>query len=399
MRKYHYFIAFVTFIGYFIGLTLVVKLDFPSRYYSVPLRFGVATIMLYLYLTNHKPSRKIDYKNFIFVLFWFIYIISVIRYCMFDNLPTSVAIDIIGYSLIYSIIPFFFYSFKGFNLYLNDSKNAIILSGIILSVISFFQYWGDFISTGVSRLGNVVYSLGDDYKYLSDLALSYSASIIMGLTLFNIIFLRLNFKVKMFNLVGLLIAIIPFLLGASRGSVISLVFPFIFILGLKSKLSLVKRISIFLIIIITGFFVYFFADKIGSSVFTRTFNITSDIESGNDSAARLDIWYTSIIQFINSPLLGDYILNRKWNFYPHNLFIEVLMATGLIGFIPFVILIYKAFIKCFWIIKHNVKDTWVSIIFLQGFIMSSFSGSISDNIVFWAGMGLVFSINKSITKT
>jgi O-antigen ligase len=189
-----------------------------------------------------------------------------------------------------------------------------------------------------------------------------------------------------------ILALIPFLLGSSRGAIFSLAFPFLFFIFFKKGKSFLRSLFIFLFFVLFSVIAYFVAENFGSSAFSRVFTILSDIDSGSDSAARLDIWYTSILQFLNNPIFGDYVLNRKWNFYPHNLFVEVLMSTGIMGFIPFFILTILAFIKTIKIIRLKPEDSWVIIIFLQGFVMSLFSGSITDNIVFWAGMGLVFSI-------
>ncbi len=399
MKKFHFIIAFITFIGYFIGLTLIIKFSFPSRYYSVPVRFGVALLMIIVLYSQKRNQIKATYSNLLFLIFWFFYLLSVIRYFLFDELSFDYALDIYGYSLIYAIIPFFFYSSFSSNFYLNSINRAIILSGIILSIISFIQYWGLFLSTGVSRISSLVYFEGQDFKYLSDLALSYSGSIVIGLSLFNLLYLHNSFKFKLFNITALLFALIPFLLGASRGSVFSLIVPFIFIFLFNGAYSMKKRIIIFLVL---GFLIVisaFFADIVGSSVFSRTINITADIESGNDSAARLDIWYTSILQFLDSPIFGDFVLNRKWNFYPHNIIVEVLMSTGIVGFLPFLLLLFFTLKRSVLIIKNNINDAWISIIFLQGLLMSLVSGSVTDNIVFWSGMGLVFSLklNKKYT--
>jgi O-antigen ligase len=393
LKKIHFLIAFVTFIGYFIGLTLVVKLNFPSRYYSVPIRFFVAFLMLIL-IIKAKNKFPLNSSNLLFAYFWLIYLFSSIRYFLFDNLNVSYLLDIFGYSIIYSILPFIFYSNSALQIQRIQIKFAIILSGFFLSIIAFFQYWGDFINAGVSRLGNVVYYEGEDYKYLSDLALSYSASLIMGLSIYNIFYEESNLSRKIKNLFIILVALIPFLLGSSRGSIFSLLFPFFFFIFFKKKKSLFRSVVITFSFVLFGIVAFFIAQNFGSSAFTRVFTIASDIDSGSDSAARLDIWYTSILQFLNSPIFGDYVLNRKWNFYPHNIFVEVLMSTGIIGFLPFCILIYYAFKKSIKIIKFSPQDSWITIIFLQGFMMSSFSGSVTDNIILWAGMGLVFSVNN-----
>jgi O-antigen ligase len=393
LKKLHFIIAFISFIGYFIGLTLIVQLSFPSRYYSVPVRFFVAFLML-ISLYKSKKIFSFSYTNLLFFYFWFVYLIFSIRYFLFDNLSLSYFLDIFGYSLVYSILPFVFYSNLPFKSYLAQIKFSIILSGLILSIIAFFQYWDDFISSGVSRLGNVVYYEGDDYKYLSDLALSYSASLIMGLSIFNIFYQKDKLVIKLMYLLIIIVSLIPFLLGSSRGAVFSLLFPFVFFVFFKRGKSLSRSILITFSFISFSIIAFFIAENFGSSAFTRVFTIASDIDSGSDSAARLDIWYTSILQFYDNPIFGDYVLNRKWNFYPHNLFVEILMATGILGFLPFCILIFLAFRKTIKIIKYNPEESWVTIIFLQGFVMGSFSGSVTDNIIFWAGMGLVFSVDN-----
>jgi hypothetical protein len=56
-------------------------------------------------------------------------------------------------------------------------------------------------------------------------------------------------------------------------------------------------------------------------------------------AARVELYMKGLASFLSSPLWGNYSLG----FDPHSTMIELLASVGLIGFVPFVIILRKSF--------------------------------------------------------
>lgn len=96
-------------------------------------------------------------------------------------------------------------------------------------------------------------------------------------------------------------------------------------------------------------------------------------------------------QFASSPIYGSYfrlITNHKVfrGHYPHNVFIEMLITMGLLGTIPFILLLLKAYKKVLKVIKRgNLQDSQLCClaIFLGVFLQFQTTWSIVANAAFW----------------
>src|SRR5690606_4793044 len=99
------------------------------------------------------------------------------------------------------------------------------------------------------------------------------------------------------------------------------------------------------------------------------------------------------------PILGDKLKVDDWGGYPHNIVVEVLQTTGVLGFIPFLILISRALILCFKNFKRNKSYAWVFVIFIQALIQSMFSGAIYTSAWLWTSMALAFSVERFLAST
>lgn len=98
-----------------------------------------------------------------------------------------------------------------------------------------------------------------------------------------------------------------------------------------------------------------------------------------------------IKQFASSPICGSYfrmITNHKVfrGHYPHNVFIEMLITMGLLGTIPFILLLLKAYKKVHKVIKRGgLQDSQLCclVIFLGVFLQLQTTWSIVANAAFW----------------
>ena len=136
----------------------------------------------------------------------------------------------------------------------------------------------------------------------------------------------------------------------------------------------------------------------GSNIVDRFTSIQSDIEEGSTSAIRLSLWREGLEQFMNNPFFGNSLEVDKYQFYPHNLFIEVLLSTGLIGFIPFTLLLFRGFKATINIFRNYPQYAWIGVLFLQSFMQNMFSGALYAASWFWLSLGLLFSFEFSLKK-
>ena len=109
-----------------------------------------------------------------------------------------------------------------------------------------------------------------------------------------------------------------------------------------------------------------------------------------------------IEQFLKSPIWGDYfrITDNNSFFkgcYPHNLFIEIAMTMGLIGLIPFLLLLKKTYINVIKLLQSQETNKISCVcLFLSVFLQLQTTGSIVLNGFFWFFLYLIFASSKII---
>lgn len=383
-----YFISFITFIGFYVIIVIVLFLGFEqTRYFTIPTRLLVTIVILFNIYTYRFKIACNHFVYFSFISFFILYFFSVyIKTAFGTSLLNRNEFEIILYSLIYAVVPFFYFSERKTDHIYKIIFKAIVISGVFLSFACIYLY-RDILLSGYSRISLAQYDVF--YQIITPLSLSYSGALILGLTLSNLIFEKGTKKVILYNSIAFLFGLIPFILGASRGSVVALILPFIVIFAnrVSTKLSIKTLIITFVFTFVTVYVVSYF----GTGVFVRALTLLQDIQKGSSSAVRIEIWLKAIDGFVTSPIFGSSIGMERFS-YPHNIIFEVLMATGMVGVIPFSMLLIYSIHKSFLILKYKPEYTWIVILFWQGLIQSLFSGALYNAIYFWGGMGLVTSV-------
>jgi O-antigen ligase len=178
-----------------------------------------------------------------------------------------------------------------------------------------------------------------------------------------------------------------FFLGSSRGSVVVMLLAFVIILIRNgSKVGLWIMISISIVGISS------LSRALNTSVFQRSLE---SIASGESSGRNVH-WSHAINEFSKSPLFGGRIeLN---GIYPHNIFLEVLMSTGLIGFIGFSFLIFLGWGLIIRITRTSPHYLWIYLSFIVGFVMHFFSSSLYQSVLLFFPLGIIFNleINRNL---
>lgn len=385
-------IFFLTFLGYYAILLLLFNLGLSeaSRSVTIPIRLGIVAMLALLFLKNIKHLQPVKGMHW-FLLFCFVYL-----YRLFDDYNSlelyymSIP-DVLLFFLSFAVIPFIVLSTQP----LSKSKlkamfNALFIGGLLFSALVLFFY-SRFIGQ-VSRLASG--TAGE--SVLSPLALSYSSALVIGVFTFYLLFNKVSFLKRILMLVGIGLATVPFFLGASRGALIALGIPFILYFLSGKTIGFKIRSLILLAIIVIG--VIYLDQYFSSGLLNRFLGISEAIETGASSASRIDIWKASFEQFLNNPIFGDKLKIDGVNGYAHNIILEVLQTTGLMGFIPFIIVIINAWKICLYILKHHKAYFWIPVIFIQAFFMNMFSGAIYNASWFWTSMALLLCLGYSLKK-
>lgn len=179
------------------------------------------------------------------------------------------------------------------------------------------------------------------------------------------------------------------------------------VLSLVSMFYFVARVGMFktmlIVITVCGLIIAFisqiitFLQSIGSSLIPR---LTSMIFE-NDSSGRDGIYANTLNLIKESPILGSYYLIRSGvgaGSYPHNFILEIFMATGIIGGIPFLCLLMITIYRAFIIIKNRHQSTWIVILFLQVIVYGMFSAGLYTSQDFWVLFFFMISMPGSYFK-
>ncbi|MDA8117613.1 MAG: O-antigen ligase family protein [Actinomycetota bacterium] len=106
-------------------------------------------------------------------------------------------------------------------------------------------------------------------------------------------------------------------------------------------------------------------------------------ESDASAAWRLENVSRAMADFVTHPLLGSSIEDVQSQFYPHNIVVEILMATGIVGGGALIILLAGAMAVALRLLRQGGEGIWVALLFFQHLISANISGSIITSSTFW----------------
>ncbi|WP_210423681.1 O-antigen ligase family protein [Croceivirga thetidis] len=334
---------------------------------------------------SNFSNKKKSLVVFAFVLFWAFYFFKVLT-------TQNVAIDgelmrpwfeYIFYGVSYVILPYITFTIIDFHKYKEVMLNGLIFSGFVLGIFALYTYGGT-LGSDVGRISYLTYETGE--QTLSPLALSYSGSLTMVLCIFKLLVVKGNTKYqRIYLLATLVLSFIMFLLGSSRGSVVALFLSFLVFLAyspLKTRIQMLASSILAIPVIIWAI------EASGSGIISRIENTKEDGGSGRSS-----IWADTIEHFMDNMVFGGRVeIGRE---YPHNMILETLMATGLVGSIILFSLLIATFFS-----SLNLKkgDLFLFQIFIQGLSLSLFSGSLIGSTLLFLPMGAII-VYKAQTRT
>lgn len=384
-------VIFLNFIGYYVYLLLLFNLGLSTSSFGLSIGLRIVILLSLLIFFFNSEKIKAGIPIWVFLSFSVVYLTRIIIDAL-KGLEYYVSTPkLILYYLSFGMIPFLLISnikFRPGDLI--TIRKALLLSGFIFSILSLF-FFKDYIGT-VGRL--TTDTAGEDM--MSPLALSYCSSLAIGISGSYWMENKTTFRERIFLLLTIIFSAIPFFLGSSRGSLVALILPFIFIFFSKKKM--INNLRLIFIGFIALLTIIYFSEYFGSSLIDRFTQTSSDIKEGNDAAIRSVMWENAFNQFSNHPLMGDKLKLDGFNIHPHNVIFEILQVTGFLGIIPFLILIGIVFKKALKIFKYAPQYSWLGILFMQSFIQNMFSGSIYGASWLLMSAALIISINNMLFR-
>jgi len=381
-------------VGYTVLLMVVVNVTGTteaSRQVTVPLRLVIVSLFgLSPALAMHSSRHP---AVIFFAAFSLIYFGRIgVEWASNDGDLYRPAREFLLYFLSFVFLPFLLVTWTRVNeRVLNLTIWAIFFISVPFVVLTGY-YYGDYVGQ-TDRLSFVVTR---EEEYISPLALSYTSSLIIGLIVSFWVYHRGSRTQKVILGALFLAVLVPFFLGASRGSVVALVVVGLFFLCFQRNLK--YRFWFIAISVFAVFVVVYAEEHVSTGVFSRLANLPRDIETGASSVIRLVMWRDGVEQFMSAPVFGNSLQLENFRFHPHNIFIEVLISTGMVGFLTFVGFVGAIVRSAVRIVRNAPQHSWVVVVFLVGFTSHQFSGSVATAVTMAIGAGLIVSTAVQIRR-
>lgn len=367
-----------------------------SQLPAVGFRIGVILLCIYAAIkARQQPNGLASLFWSCYIAFWLFYIGKLLISIWIAEPQSPLSIETyIGYSLLFGLLPSAL-SFLDFN------REAIDTTARLASKVAFIAIALTLADIAVALL------LGRPYFYAAMLRLGSEKMNPIALghlcTSFLIIYLsaqtRQNNAQRIFGALFLVPgALIVLAFTASKGPILALVICLllwaIYTFG-AAKFFTIALIASVSILFIGGLFST--TVNLGDSVFSPVINRFSGLASGSDdqsTAGRLIAYSGAINQFFENPLIGGLPFEQETFNYPHNLFLEVLMSTGIVG-----VLLITPVISFFLLSTRNClklnEQRWIGLLGAQYFIAAMFSGAIYTNALTWFIIVFVSATNAA----
>lgn len=193
-------------------------------------------------------------------------------------------------------------------------------------------------------------------------------------------------------LLTLVMAIVVMLAASSRGPIIAGVFTLFLLLsnGAKNRVKLLTFFSVVTLVLlygsalvtsVLGRFQFFDADNMDLSSLDRVIGMQSAFES-----------------FLASPIYGRFAIDPSLGpeYYPHNLFLEVMMSMGLVGLALILVLVGSSLVICKRTLVKNAP--LLMALYINSLILFQISGNIAGAGIYFLLLSLVLSQKNIHTK-
>lgn len=368
---------------------------------NVTFRIIYFIISLILIFFQIKFSSKVFLGWAAFIFFWAVYAVRLIYdlevkgLTYIDTEKSFVYSSAFGIILVPSIAIYYSAKYMNTKYVLKVIFTILILSNICLcySILS-FGHW-NILEIIINRANVNVEINGEQKSIVNPITISYFGEIlaIMSIHILNFKLLSNKSAFKWLLYVCIFLGIFNLVLGGSRGPMVS--FAILFVIELyfsfkKNNFHIVHISKIFFLsVLLISALIYNFSNKVSFddiSILSRL-AYSSEAKEYGVKEERDFLFESAWNQFLDSPIIGDSFLTKEpYSSYSHNLILDVLMATGVIGMIIFVLFgffIIKILVQK--ISSYRDLEIWklYTIIYFSILLICMTSGGLFVSSNFW----------------
>ncbi len=171
---------------------------------------------------------------------------------------------------------------------------------------------------------------------------------------------------------------VTIMISVSRGPLLAL------LVCIALAALLVKGYRWLLIPLIVGSFLMFDEPSVDSQSLLLS-RVTSTVQTDSPEI-RVLMAAGAVEQFLESPLIGSAIIEREFEDYPHNPFLEAAMAVGILGLLLLVIINFKALRGIVGFLRTG--NLLVPLLAIQAIVSAQVSGSLAMSAPLWLFLAL-----------
>jgi len=316
-------VSFFLYPGYYFGLSFLYLYGLSDKsllYYTLPLRLFLSGLMMFYIVRNFHLIAWSKLRTLSLIAFSYIYIAKIIYSDSGGWSMSKNWYEFIAYYVVYFLIPFFFFSSISFPKHKQTILNMILFSGLLLGLVSVYVFSEVLASGSVVRVSRWTFESKE--SVISPLSLAYSGALTLMLCVYKLIYERHSAFVKSYIALVMVLSLLLFYLGATRGALLAILLSlsaFFYFGTMRHKMKFIVALVILAPVILYG------AERTGSAVFNRA---KKTVDDGHTSG-RDPLWNAAFEEFYLNPVVGGRI--EVSNVYPHNLILELLMGTGIVG--------------------------------------------------------------------
>jgi hypothetical protein len=367
-------------------------LNIDHRVATVPFRCLVLLVSLYavykIIIVSHLRLVG-SVTTLLVVMFWTFYIMRFISDTILFPVPIGSNPDDIALFLFGMSLPTFivFYLFSEIGLY----RKALLWSMLALGACCAISMGRTNAPTDKQQ----AQSTGNDI--LNHIGYGHMGLTAMILGLFVLLQIgggRRGWIPRLLAAATVCFGAFTILAASSRGALVAavLLLPIVVYLGLRrGSRPLTVGICVVLFFVSSaavGYLAQRGMDPTHALVSTESYSSTNGGVYERQNLAR-DAWQ----EYLENPVLGSSMVERRSLFYPHNCVLEAFMATGTFGGTIFVLILLIAVYRSMRLIKTDVAMSWVSLCFFQVLIGAMFSGGLYGNPLLWGMLGIMVGVD------
>jgi O-antigen ligase len=378
-----YFLSRSTFLIPLLGFYLVtylVEIGLPSIM-TIGVRI-IAMLFCLIILLNYKLT--ITKFHITFILFLFLYYVKFFRDLFFTNLDFGrTSLETILFAIGVTLIPAITFLYNNVKKQVYISGNYLRIGFSILTMLALLFNFNDNGRLSGNRMLNPI--------TIGHIALSSLMA--------NILYLfYLKKKHFIFRFLAILFSVLSFLvllLSGSRGPILSLLACALSYFLIMKKVKLWIIISVILsLLIIVPIIINSITDS--GFIFGDRMQVKYNSEDGEDEI-RVLLWKEAYDIFKANPIIGKSTTTSLG--YVHNFYLELLMSTGLVGLLIYLIPLYKALSNVSRHFKsENIYMKLLALLFIQYLVGSLFSGTLYSSDLYWMFFALMLSDSITINQ-